>query len=138
VTPIQRWSAKRKRISLALIMSAPEMEMPGLYTNRADTRGVIPGPVPGIPVHEALGYSKIPRDAGTGILGTRPPALPENDDGVGQAASFFFAFLTLLMAKLRFRRDRWSMNSVPCRWSISCWMHTAYMPSAHSSTCSPL
>ena len=24
----------------------------------------------------------------------------------------------------------WSTNSVPVRWSISCWMHTANMPSA--------
>ena len=28
-------------------------------------------------------------------------------------------------ARSRLRRERWSMNSTPFRWSISCWMHTA-------------
>ena len=35
------------------------------------------------------------------------------------------AFFTLAMERSRLRRDRWSMNSTPSRWSISCWMHTA-------------
>ena len=33
----------------------------------------------------------------------------------------------------RFRRDRWSMNSTPSRWSISCWRQTASRPSISSS-----
>ena len=53
----------------------------------------------------------------------------------GQAARR--AFLTLLIARSRFRRDRWSMNSTPFKWSISCWMQTANRSCASSSTASP-
>src|SRR3989344_5163717 len=53
------------------------------------------------------------------------------DDAVGSAlepghqAASLAAFLTLATARSRFSRDRWSMNSTPSRWSISCWMQTA-------------
>jgi len=41
-----------------------------------------------------------------------------------QAASLAF-FFTLATARSRFSRDRWSINRMPSRWSISCWMQTA-------------
>ena len=41
----------------------------------------------------------------------------------------FFAFCSFLSIICRFRRDRWSMNSTPSRWSISCWMQVARSPS---------
>src|SRR5690606_34701950 len=59
-----------------------------------------------------------------------PPAVG-SDDAIRPAlqprhqAASLAAFLTLATARSRFSRDRWSMNSTPFRWSISCWMQTA-------------
>ena len=48
-------------------------------------------------------------------------------DDLGHQAAILSraAFLTLVTARSRLRRDRWSMKSTPLRWSISCWMQTA-------------
>ena len=77
------------------------------------------------------------------------PADPGFGEQAGDQAALFdldfeslserrLAFFTLSTARWRFRRERWSIKSVPSRWSISCWMQTAYMPSAISSTSLPL
>jgi len=50
------------------------------------------------------------------------------------ASRSFFSFLS---AMLRLRRLRWSMNRMPSRWSISCWMQVAISPSMSSSCVSP-
>src|SRR6476646_11344396 len=37
----------------------------------------------------------------------------------------------------RFRRERWSMNTTPFRWSISCWTQTASRPPISASWALP-
>jgi hypothetical protein len=53
---------------------------------------------------------------------SRPSSQGGKDRSGDQAA---FSFLTFLIACSRFRRDRWSMNKTPFRWSSSCWKQTA-------------
>ena len=59
------------------------------------------------------------------------PADPGFGEQAGDQAALFdldfeslserrLAFFTLSTARWRFRRERWSMKSVPSRWSISC------------------
>lgn len=48
-------------------------------------------------------------------------------------ANCFRDFDSLRRIMFRFNDDRWSTNSVPSKWSISCWMHRASRPSASCS-----
>src|SRR5690606_5946979 len=41
-----------------------------------------------------------------------------------------WAFTSLDLMRLRLSGERYSTNTLPRRWSISCWMQTASMPSA--------
>src|SRR5690606_33868939 len=60
------------------------------------------------------------------VAGQAATAVRVDDRGLAghQAASLAF-FLTLATARSRRRRDRWSMNRTPFRWSSSCWKQTA-------------
>ena len=50
------------------------------------------------------------------------------NDGLSRVGSSLRALASFLRTMSRFSRDRWSMNSTPSRWSISCWRQTASRP----------
>src|SRR5690606_8943826 len=47
------------------------------------------------------------------------------------------AFSSRFSSMPRFSADRWSTNTLPSRWSISCWMQTASGPSASTTNSLP-
>src|SRR5690606_22850013 len=53
----------------------------------------------------------------------------ENNHSAACFASLAYFFIT----RSRFSFEIWSMKRTPLRWSISCWMQVAKMPSASTS-----
>ena len=51
------------------------------------------------------------------------------------SSRIFRVFFTFFSMRWRFSGERWSINNLPLRWSISCWRQPACNPSA-SRVCS--
>src|SRR5690606_9572555 len=75
---------------------------------------------------ETGGQQALPRD--TGELGRA-----REEQAHADYASSRRALSILVLMRLRLRGDRYSTNRLPSKWSISCWMHTASVPSASIS-----